>query len=296
MGISTFRQAKQRLIDIVKLTKTKYGYDSINGYIGINDPLAINLGIEVEERRLQFDFGIYLTAEPGIRPKPVIWLDTSSADQEHINFTYYHEISHHLIRQENEIYEFLNDIAGQNDDFDSLIDRFANIGAAEFLIPSDDIFSIQQNQGFSIQILPQLDECYPASKPAIAIQLAQCAAHRCFVVVCQFGILPTKSESQPELLKSEITGTRRLYVQYSSNSPSQEKYSIGKYSIIPENHLFYTAYESQDYVSGNDHIPFKNGNKNWVVECEALYYKGKVYGVFNLSKPNSPGASQLSLF
>ena len=58
MGISTFRQAKQRLIDIVKLTKTKYGYDSINGYIGINDPLAINLGIEVEERRLQFDFGI----------------------------------------------------------------------------------------------------------------------------------------------------------------------------------------------------------------------------------------------
>jgi len=198
MGVNSFRQAKRRLINLVNLTKDKYKYNSGDGYSGIDDPLAKSLGIKVEEHPLQFDYGAYIPAEPPRRPNPIILLDPSSADPEHLNFSYFHEISHHLIRNDGELYGFLNDLTYRNEDFDNLIDRFANIGAAEFLIPSEDMFSELRTRSFSIQLLPELDQKFPASKPAIAIQLAQCAPHRCFVLVCQFGLLPTAKEKMNE--------------------------------------------------------------------------------------------------
>jgi len=88
----------------------------------------------------------------------------------------------------------------------------------------------------------------------------------------------------------------KLYVQYASNSPSQDKYSIGKYSLIPEGHLLFTAYKQQKFLTGRDYIPFKNLNKNWIVNCEALYYKGKVYGAFNITLPPPVSTLQPSLF
>jgi hypothetical protein len=296
MGVSSFRQAKQRLIDLIKLTKEEHGYDSSGGYQGIDDPLAKSLGIEVEEHYMPFDLGTYIAANPPLRPKPVIWLDPTSADQERLNFSYYHEISHHLIRSDNDLYGFLSDLVDRNDEFDNLVDRFANIGAAEFLIPSEDIIALHNTRGFSIQLLPELDERYPASKPAIAIQMAQCASHRCFVTVCQFGLLQNKNQEQESFVRMGNDLEPKLYVQYSSNSPSQEKYSIGKYSVISENHLFYRAYKTQGYVKGSDYIPFKNGRKNWIVGCEALFYKGKVYGAFNVKEPKTPNPNQGWLF
>lgn len=295
MGVNSFQQAKQRLVDVVKSTKASLDYDVSAGYQGVNDPLAARLGIVVEERSLSFDFGAYLPATPPTRPRPVIWLDTTAASNEHLNFSYYHEISHHLIRNDDELYAFLSDAANRNDDFDSIVDHFANIGAAEFLIPSEVIFSYQKEHGFSIQLLPQLAEHYPASKPAIAIQMAQCALHRCFVVVCEFGVLPNRSVEQSELVIEVGYSNPCLYIQYASNSPSQERYKIGKYSVISENHILHHAYESKNYVKGYDSIPFKS-KKVWKVNCEALYYEGRVFGVFNTSTPNNPTTLQPSLF
>jgi Zn-dependent peptidase ImmA (M78 family) len=295
MGVNSFREAKQRLVDLVKFTKTEYRYNASSGYQGINDKLAKRLGIIVEEHKMNFDFGLYIPADTSTRPNPVIWLDPTAGDNERLNFSYYHEISHHLIRTDNDLYSFLSDLASQNEDFDSLVDRFANIGAAEFLIPSEEIYTIQQERGFTIQLLPDLDYRYPASKPAIAIQLAQCASHKCFIVVCQFGLLPNQNREQERLLNEVINSKPKLFVQYASSSPSQDRYSIGKHALIPENHILYRAFQNQGYLKGNDLIPFKNGTK-WAEACEALFYKGKVYGAFNLSSPAIPTNLQPRLF
>jgi Zn-dependent peptidase ImmA (M78 family) len=293
--INSLQQAKQRLIDLVKSIKKKYSYSTLSGYQGVNDPLSKKLGVRVEEREMPFDYGTYLPANPPERPTAVICLDPNAGDREHLNFSFFHEISHHIIRNDGELYSFLNDLANRNEDFNALIERFANIGAAEFLIPSEEIYAYLQEHGFSIRLLPELDQFYPASKPAIAIQMAQCASHQCFVVVCQFGIIPDRNRQQARLLKDRQNPLPCLFVQYASNSPSQNRYRIARYSLITYNHLFNQAYREQRYYTGQDIIPFKSGTK-WKVDCEALFYMGKVYGVLNITSPTNISKIQPRLF
>jgi hypothetical protein len=295
MGVTTFREAKHRLIELVKRTKSDMGGHNLTGYQGPEDPLAKHFGIKIEERSLTFDFGNYIAANPPSRPTPMIILDTQAAGDVHLNFTYYHEISHHIIRQDGDLYSFLDGIATQKSDFIAVIDRFANIGAAEFLIPSEDLSLLLYERGFSIQLIPELDQQYPASKPAIAIQLAQCASHPCFVVLCEYGQIPDNNSAQRNLVDVPYGNPPKLYVRYSSNSPSQEKYSIAKYSVIPQNHILNLAFQNQQFIKGRDRIPFKSGN-GWDVDCEAMFYKGRVYGVFNISRPTPPSSQQPSLF
>ena len=295
MGVTTFREARQRLIGLIRQTKEELGGLNPTGYQGPHDPLAKHFGIKIEERSLTFDFGNYITANPPSRPTPIIILDTKAAGDVHLNFTYYHEISHHIIRMDDDLYAFLDNIAQQKNDFTALIDRFANIGAAEFLIPSDDLSLFLQEKGFGVQHIPELDERYPASNPAIAIQLAQCATHLCFVVLCEYGHLSTGDVAQRSLVEVPSDNQPKLYVRYSSNSPGQEKYSIASYSIIPKNHILSLAFQNQQFIKGRDRIPFKSG-KGWNVDCEALYYKGRVYGVFNTSRPDPPSSQQPRLF
>ncbi len=291
MGVTTFWEAKQRLIDLVKQTKSDLGRLYTTGYQGPDDPLAKHFRIKIEERSLTFDFGNYIAANPPVRPTPTIVLDTDAAGDVHLNFTYYHEISHHIIRQDDNLYAFLDSVATEKKDLTATIDRFANIGAAEFLIPSEDLSALISEKGFCIQLIPELDLRYPASKPAIAIQLAQCASHRCFVVMCEYGRLSNNNLAQRNLVDVPHDNSPKLYVLYSSNSPSQEKYSIARYSIIPKSHILSLALQNQQFVKGRDRIPFKS-NRGWEVDCEALYYKGRVFGVFNLSRPDPPFSQQ----
>ncbi|MDD5368531.1 MAG: hypothetical protein PHQ40_05565 [Anaerolineaceae bacterium] len=292
--ITTFKQAKQRLIELIGSTKSELSYDASKGYQGVNDPLAVGLGIDIEERKSDFDYGGYLPAEPPLRPKPKIYIDPTDSDQDHINFTYFHEISHHLIRLDGDLYSFLSDLAVQNKDFDKLVDGFADIGSAEFLIPRDRIFSILHEKGFSVRLIPDLDVMFPASKPAIMIQLAQCTSHKCFVAICKYGLPPrSKSKSINQLLES--VNRPHLFVEYWSESPSQDRYGIARYTSIAGDHLILNAYQCQGYIKGVDRIPLRSG-KVWMTECEALYFKGKVYATFNLSPVPVATPDQLQLF
>lgn len=295
MALYSLRDAKRHLVDkIIAIRADNYGHSPVL-YRGPGDPLAQKLGIKIEEKKMDFDFGGYLPACHSSRPEPIIWLDTVASDGEHLNFTYFHEITHHLIREDSDLYSFLNEIANRNDDLDLLEERFANIGAAEFLIPSNEVARVLNEKGFSISLLPELDKLFSASKPAIAIQLAQCASHRCFVVVCEFGVPPENNKLQGQFVEAATVNSSRLYIRYSSNSPSQEKYSIARFVSLPQNHLLSAAFFSQQYVKGKDRIPFKSGHE-WVVDCEALYYKGKVYAVFNTSPPAIISSLQPRLF
>lgn len=295
MGVNSFRDVRQRLIEKIQTLKSEC--DGVNPprYEGVNDPYARYLSIDIEEKKLDFDFGGYIPANPPTRPKPKIWIDTDAADIEHQNFTYFHEVTHHIIREDNEIYSFLNQIADRNEDLSALEDRFANIGAAEFIIPSNLISGVLSERGFSISLISELDKQFPASKPAIAIQLAQCSSHKCFIVVCSYGLRPVSQSPQETLLPNLPNQPPQLFVQFSTKSPSQEKYSIAKFTAIPPDHLLYKVYETRTGSKGRERIPFRSGTE-WLVDCEAIYFKGRVYAAFNITQPPPPASLQPSLF
>jgi hypothetical protein len=141
-------------------------------------------------------------------------------------------------------------------------------------------------QGFSIELIRDLDEKYPASKPAIAIQLAQCASHQCIVVVCNYGVIPQRNQTQAQFIDIQEDVRPQLFVQYSSSSPSCI-YKTGRFVPIPNGHLIANSYEQKALLKGRGNVPVRSGKK-WPNDCETFFYKGKVYAVFNLTDPPSP--------
>jgi Zn-dependent peptidase ImmA (M78 family) len=275
--------ARQRIIQRIQALKSEMVLHQPLPYTGVNNPVAQYLGILVYEKELDFDEGMYLRSD-----QPRIVMDIKEADPERRNFTFYHEITHHLIHQDPELYSYLHEYA--LDDLESVIESFCNIGAAEFLVPSNDVMAIVAKEGFSIELISYLDVRYPASKPAIAIQLAQVAAHQCAIVVCAYGHIPSRYEAAA-LFDSLPNELPQIYVQYSACSPSF-KYKIGRFVAIPREHIISNAYIENASLSGKGLIPFLSGTK-WEVPCEAYFYKGKVYAVFNVT--SSVPRGQLSL-
>lgn len=287
MPVMTERDAGQRMRELVWRVKEDMEQRFSPQYSGVNDEVAKHLKIEVRERKLQYGYGG--TYIPGEFPR--IAIDPTSGEQERLNFTYFHEVSHHLIRQDGELYGFLDDHSPR--DLHPTLEHYCNIGAAEFLIPEADIREIIRNQGFSIELIRDLDTIFPASKPAVAIQLAQCAPHQCIVIVCEYGIVPQRSRHQAELGGIPRDVHPQLFVQYSSGSPSC-RYKPGRFIPVPKDHFLAGIYESQIFTKGHDNIPFLSGTK-WPVDCEGFFYKGKVYAVFHITDPPSPNQMALNL-
>lgn len=277
MSIVTERDAQERLRELVQGCKTRLGVDRTPLYQGTNHPLAQLLNIKIREERGVPHGGWYVPGE-----LPYIAIDPYATYPERLNFTFYHEITHHLLRTDGELYGFLDDHASM--DFDRVREDYCNLGAAEFLIPHADVRATFQDKGFSMALLQDFDISYPASKPAIAIQMAQCAPHQCIIVVCEPGWLTGKDQSQP-LVDVEVIPQQTLLVSYSSRSPSYA-YPCARGTPIPKHHLISTAYAERASLRGKADIPFRSG-KQWPVDCEAFYYKGKVYAAFNITSPPS---------
>lgn len=284
MCIATEGDAKRRMRELVLKVKRDMGLDKPPYYQGIDDPIASYLKIEVKERTISFgDGGMYLP-----RDSPEIAIDPTSGNQERLNFTFFHEISHHLIREDDELYGFLHDYSPK--DLRTTLEHYCNIGAAEFLVPAEDVREIINERGFSIELICELDESFPASKPAIAIQLAQCASHACVVVVCEYGVMPKKNSDQSFLGNIQTPALPQLFVRYSSGSPAY-KYNTGRFIPIPKDHLIAIAYQTQELVKGRDNIPV-HSSRAWSNNCEAYFYKGNVYAVFNVTDP--PSSNQMT--
>jgi hypothetical protein len=277
MDIVTERDARHRVRGLVQEAKANLGMDKIPPYQEPRHPLAQMLGIEVEERYGLSDEGLYLPGD-----KPQIALDSSIAYPERRNFTFFHEVTHHLIRNDGELYGFLDDHSAY--DLKSTLESYCNIGAAEFLIPYADVKETIKSKGFSMQLLKDLDEAYPASRPAIAIQMAQCATHQCVIVVCEPGRLPDESGTRLPIDLGFESKTV-LLVRYASVSPSF-KYRCGSGAVIPAHHLIAHAFAEKQSVTGVADIPFRNGTK-WSVDCEAFYFESRVYAAFNVTRPQS---------
>ena len=277
MSIVTEWDAQERLRELVQECKTRLGVDRMPLYEGVNHPLAQLLNIEIREERGVPHGGWYVPGD-----LPYIAIDPYAAYPERLNFTFYHEITHHLLRTDGELYGFLDDHSST--EFDRVREDYCNLGAAEFLIPYGDVRATFRDKGFLMALLQDFDICYPASRLAIAIQMAQCALHQCIIIVCEPSLLADQDRTRP-LIDADVLPQQILLVSYASRSPSC-RYTCARGTPIPKHHLISNAYAEKTSLRGRADIPFRSG-KQWPVDCEALYYKGKVYAAFNITSPPS---------
>jgi Zn-dependent peptidase ImmA (M78 family) len=206
-------------------------------------------------------------------------------------FTLYHELVHYLLREDEDLYSYLHDAYVESETFDKTIELLCNIGAAEFVIPRERVRELIDASEFSLNLVPTLCEQKSVSGPAALIQLIQCAAHRCYGVVCEVGISPLQIyPNQTALFHTNPESS--LFIRYAIWSPTT-KYSLARWTVIPRGHILAKATDDRAFVLGIDRIPFRSG-KEWRVPCEALFFRNSVYGLFNVTPPSSH--QQLRLF
>lgn len=240
----------------------------------------------VQEEILPYDKeGAYLDQESKIIINKLI----TSEDRR--RFTLYHELVHHLIRLDDDLYSYLHDAYPKTSDFDRVIELVCNIGAAEFILPREVVRNLVDQKGTSLTLLPELCEFRRVSGPAALIQLVQYAPNKCYGVVCEWGSSKNaKDPNQQTFVPNTVSDA--LYILYAIWSPSVQ-YSLARFTTIPSSHLLSQAANSSNLIKGMDRIPFRSG-KEWQVPCEVISFRKKVYGLFHVTQP--PNLQQPRLF
>ena len=260
----SFNSIRFMLIDKIKQAKLDCGINQYCTYSNNASQIAQYLGLSIKTGSLLGSSSAFYD-----NSLKTIVMDLDKGNPERNNFTFFHEVNHHLIQSDNIIYSAIIDLVGENDNLDQIEEKLADAGAAEFLMPSDDIRRIIDNKGFTIKIFPEIYEKYPASRPAVLVQMAQCTSHQCILCMC--------SQTMDEELNY------RLWVDFSTGSPFC-KYSIGKEFLIPQGHYLNDLSEFRPHLSDKcAQIPYKKSKTIHKVASEAIFYNGKVYALFNLT-------------
>jgi Zn-dependent peptidase ImmA (M78 family) len=247
--------------------------------------IARRYGITLRWGRLTGDRpGCYL------KDTRTIVLDPRVQSPERLQFTFGHELMHDRIEQDDDLLSLLADAYVRSDD--ATMERLCNAGAAEWLMPSEDMQDMVRACGFSTDIIPVLCRRYHASSLAVAIHMAATASHQCYLVIAAPRDV-RQDEPLPMLVDVQATQARpRLVMLYTVASPSAP-YAIRRGQPVPADHLMCAAWQRRDApISGRAPIPFASGTR-WVVPCDALSFRGHVFAFFHASDPVSPGQMQL---
>jgi Zn-dependent peptidase ImmA (M78 family) len=203
-----------------------------------------------------------------------IILNSKLSSPERRNFTFFHELMHFFIDQDDDL---ISDIHQSIDSPDNLIERLCNIGAAEILVPVQSIQSTIGENKFSSNVIPTLCSSQSVSAIVVGIHMATTARHACYLLIAE----PANSVGNI------------LTIRYSAKSYAA-KYGISKKAEIPRSHLIYEAYTSKSFVSGQTQF-FTRGNKSWPIDGDATYYKGNVYAFLHETVPMSSTQLELPL-
>jgi hypothetical protein len=220
-----------------------------------------------------------------------IVLDPRAQSPERLQFTFGHELMHDRIEQDDDLLSLLADAYVRSDH--ATMERLCNVGAAEWLMPSEDVQDMVRAHGFSTALIPILCQRYHASSLAVAIHMAATASHQCYLVIAAPRYV-RQDESFPMLIDIRATRARpRLVMLYTVASPSV-KYAIRRGQLVPTDHLMCAAWQRYDEtISDRALIPFASGTR-WEVPCDALSFRGHVFAFFHTSDPVSP--DQMHLF
>lgn len=225
----------------------------------------------------------------GMLVEDTVILNNAGRSVERENFTFYHELVHHLINNNEELLNLIHEAAAPPGE---VIERLCNAGAAEFLAPSDEVRSMVYEHGFFTTAIPILCERYIASGLVVAFQMTSCANHECYLVVAEQRLIASSQEQLTLVgVALEKADQWRLCITYTACSPAAE-YSVARHTLIPTDHLMMIACAERGRVTGIANIPFRSGTE-WAVDCDALYFRGSVYAFFNVTAPFGPGQLQL---
>jgi hypothetical protein len=249
-------ESQLELMVLRRVTETK----AAHGCWADPEALAYELGIEA----------VYATLgenREGMARDEVIVIDLQSGTEERRRFTWYHEITHFLIRTYDEIYSILHEQYVRDEDFTRIRERLSDIGAAEFLMPRDLLRSLFAQYRYSLTCLEAAGEMTGASRTALCVQLARLAPHRCSAVVCRPRLLESL---QNQRLFSNQGQQLALQVALSMSSRTMN-YPIASGAIIPQNHILHEAWQMENgvLVSGDAPLLLRY-QTNWVVQCEGV--------------------------
>lgn len=228
--------------------------------------------------------------QDGALADDTVVLNNDGRSEERQNFTFYHEVTHHLIRQNDDLLSQIHDAIQEPD---SMIEILCNEGAAEFLVSQEDIDRAVEGADFSTEIIPVLCQRHIASALVIAFQMVTYARHHCYLVVSEPRpvTIPTAQltlENSPLMTSNEC-----LVVTYWSKS-AEAKYSMSRGMEISYDHTIALAYKGQCRMVSLAKLPFRSG-KPMQAECDAMYFRGKVYAFFNVTPPLDV-SNQIRLF
>jgi Zn-dependent peptidase ImmA (M78 family) len=219
-----------------------------------------------------------------------IVLNTRVQTTERLIFTFDHELMHDCIEHDDDLLSLLADAYIPSEE--AIIERLCNAGAAELLMPSDDVRIMVREHDFSPGMIPLLCDRYNASSIAVAFQMIFTAAHHCYLVIAE-PTYAVPGRDVPLLIDTRrIEAQARLVMLYTAASPAA-KYFIKRGQIVPMDHPICAAWHQQgEIVNCRARMPFPSGKK-WDVDFDALYFRGKVFAFFNVSHPVSKEQMQL---
>ncbi|MCB2160671.1 ImmA/IrrE family metallo-endopeptidase [bacterium] len=265
------RELRERLINLANRERKKLPEKPSRSDIEQIFDVAI-----IETQLSEDQDGAY---DPGSKK---IIINSYVTSNERKQFTLFHELTHHLLRQDDDLYAYLHETYRDNNGFIRALEFLCNIGAAEFILPREKVREVIKNNQFSLNLIPDLCKFPLVSGPAALFQLIQNASHECYAIVCEVGLPPSKEKSFQDAFINR-TNKSSLFIQYAIWSPIA-RYSVARFTIIPKNHILHNGLNSIDLIKGKDRIPFRSG-KGWPVTCEVLYFRGSVYGLFNVGEP-----------
>jgi len=270
-GWLTNQDIEARIIDLV--ARARFQWDLLEDYTGAAACAKIGL---------RFDRGTLAGGRDGMLSGTQVVVEETLSWQPRIEFTIFHEITHHLLNLDGELYEYYTDrLRRDRKAFDAAIERCCHLGAAEFLMPRARIRGLIEQRGFSLGLIETIVQERQASLVASAIQLAKNAPVRCYIVIACWG---TVSKRYPP-----YSG---LHVEYAS-WPESVRYPLARFAPIADDHLLLTAWEQSETVTDSTYIPFPSGAR---MPCEGVAQRlgSRVVGILYLDQPSSQ--KQLSLF
>lgn len=277
---------KRHVVQLVQNTIRRY---ASTGSPNLFDEVCANLGLDMKETKLP-------SRIDGMLKGKTILINSKIQSEERKRFTQFHEIMHYILKDDEDLIAALTEhVYNQKGEYDRQLEKFCNIGAAEFLMPSEEFRKLYEQKGFNVELILYAAHHFKSSTIAATIQLAQVAPNECITAICEFA---TNDSISPEtnLFNEKYPSVKsRLHVTYSATSP-MAKYPLAKHTVIPNNHLIHDAFLEDNAVEGKSWVPFRSG-KNMPCHCEALADGERVYVLFHLSPPRTSTAQkQIKLF